>query len=366
MIAGGLGLRDSDTPYFSDVNSSQECFGAVGALYEVRLATGANGTTFLPDEPISRRRAVLWIMECLGYKVAQETASAVPFRLSYFESADGWLGGFRDRPLLGADCARAVANASRLGIVDATSDGWFYPLLPLSWGDAALLVDRAFVRPITVRSAYPKVLEARSSYAQQKVNSKGPLVWYLETRLTALKYCPGPIDGLYDYRTRDAVMAFQKVERLKRIGTVGDATWQRLASAKTPTPKNSDVGTRIEVDLSRQVLFMITDNEVWKIVHVSTGRTGTRTGHYAIKEKYKGMVSCVTVEGVMYYPSYIVSRTAIHGYRSVPSYPASHGCVRVPMWMAEGTLVRHAHGHDHRHLLQQRMTSKRVRGRGRP
>jgi lipoprotein-anchoring transpeptidase ErfK/SrfK len=26
---------------------------------------------------------------------------------------------------------------------------------------------------------------------------------------------------------------------------------------------------------------------------------------------------------------------AIHGYPSVPVYPASHGCVRVPMWLAD-------------------------------
>jgi lipoprotein-anchoring transpeptidase ErfK/SrfK len=25
---------------------------------------------------------------------------------------------------------------------------------------------------------------------------------------------------------------------------------------------------------------------------------------------------------------------AIHGYPSVPAFPASHGCVRVPMWIA--------------------------------
>jgi lipoprotein-anchoring transpeptidase ErfK/SrfK len=46
-------------------------------------------------------------------------------------------------------------------------------------------------------------------------------------------------------------------------------------------------------------------------------------------------VQCVTVNGVMYYPSYVVSKTAIHGYKSVPTYPASHGCIRVPMWMAK-------------------------------
>jgi lipoprotein-anchoring transpeptidase ErfK/SrfK len=97
------------------------------------------------------------------------------------------------------------------------------------------------------------------------------------------------------------------------------------------------VGTRVEIDLTRQVLFMITDNKVWKIIHCSTGITSrrTKTGHFQIEEKYTGWVLCVTVNGMMYYPSYVVSKTAIHGYRSVPPYPASHGCIRVPVWMAE-------------------------------
>ena len=78
------------------------------------------------------------------------------------------------------------------------------------------------MQPIVVRAAYPKILaRLKGSYAQQKLKSKGPLVWYLEYRLTELKYFPGPIDGVYDNRTRDAVMAFQKVERLKRTGADG-------------------------------------------------------------------------------------------------------------------------------------------------
>ncbi len=335
MLARALGLADSAAGHFTDVTSRDRCFGAVNALQEAGLVTGVTATTFASDELISRQRAVSWVMAALGHKVAREGSSLVPFRLTYFDRADAWLAGFSDRPLVRAEFARSVANAYRLKIIDAFADGWFYPTLPLSWGDAVIMVDRALRRAPMMRATYPKAVAARWSYPQQRVNSKGPLVWYLEYRLTSLKYSPGTVDGVYDYHTRDAVMAFQKVERLKRTGTAGDVTWQRLPGAQTPAPKLADVGTRIEVDLTRQVLFMITDNQVWKIVHVSTGRQGTRTGHFQIKEKYKGRVSCVTVDGVMYYPSYVVSKTAIHGYPSVPSYPASHGCVRVPMWMAE-------------------------------
>jgi lipoprotein-anchoring transpeptidase ErfK/SrfK len=117
----------------------------------------------------------------------------------------------------------------------------------------------------------------------------------------------------------------------------GGDFWERIFVATTPTPRNNDVGTRLEIDLTRQVILMITDNQVWKIVHCSTGSSGrrTRTGHFQISTKQKGWVAAVTVRGMMYYPSYVVSLTAIHGYRSVPPYPASHGCIRVPVWMAE-------------------------------
>jgi peptidoglycan hydrolase-like protein with peptidoglycan-binding domain len=335
LLARALGLKDSTTPHYSDVTSGQGCFGAVGALYEVGLLSSEPATTFSPSGLVSRRRAALWIMDSLGHKVSEQTGRPVPFRLSYFESADAWLVGFRDRPLIGAEFSRAVANAYRLGIVDATSDGWFYPTLPVSWGDAVIMIDQAFTKLLVPRADHPATLPETWSYPSLKVKSTGPLVWFVEYRLTSLKYYPGTIDGVYDNQTRDAMYAFQKVERIDRTGSVGDAVWQRLPGAVTPTPKMSDVGTRVEVDITRQVLFMITDNKVWKIVHVSTGRNGTRTGHFHIKEKYKGNVQCVTVNGVMYYPSYVVSKTAIHGYKSVPTYPASHGCIRVPMWMAE-------------------------------
>ena len=37
----------------------------------------------------------------------------------------------------------------------------------------------------------------------------------------------------------------------------------------------------------------------------------------------------------LYYPSYYEGQRAIHGWPEVPTYPASHGCVRVPYWTAK-------------------------------
>jgi N-acetylmuramoyl-L-alanine amidase len=229
--------------------------------------------------------------------------------------------------------AWAVANAFRLGITSGGADGWFFPDFALSRAQAVLMLYRAFVVPVQAQDVVPEPVEAVSGYPRLSNGSKGPLVSYVESRLAALSYCPGPVDGVYDNRTRDAVMAFEKVERLNRDGVVGASVWERIFTAQAPVPHITADGYRIEVDLTRQVLMLIDNNKVWKIVHVSTGKKGTRTGHYAIGTKIPGTVKLATLEGYFYYPSYFVSKTAIHGYTSVPPWPASHGCVRVPMWM---------------------------------
>jgi lipoprotein-anchoring transpeptidase ErfK/SrfK len=68
------------------------------------------------------------------------------------------------------------------------------------------------------------------------------------------------------------------------------------------------------------------------IVHVSTGKssTPTRDGLFRIRYKVPGYTS----KG-LYYASFFDGQRAIHGWPEVPSYPASHGCVRVPYWHAK-------------------------------
>jgi N-acetylmuramoyl-L-alanine amidase len=333
FLARALGLPESPGQPFFDVNQPDWFAGGVGALYQRRLIQGTSPIMFSPDRPLSRQQAATLVMRCLKFFLASHPESTVQYDLGREQAAD-WLVGLRDRPLIASAHAVSVANAYRLGVIESPFDGWFYPEFNLTRAQMAVMLYRAFLQPIATKNAYPVELPAVSTYPSQSIGSEGTLVSFLEARLTALRYPCGPVDGVYDRRTRDAVMAFQKVERLRRDGAVGEKVWERLFAAQTPTPRRSLAGTRTEVDLTRQVLFMITDNKVWKVVHVSTGKLGTRTGHHQVGAKYEGWVECVTLEGRMYYPSYIVSKTAIHGYESVPPYPASHGCVRVPVWTA--------------------------------
>jgi lipoprotein-anchoring transpeptidase ErfK/SrfK len=84
------------------------------------------------------------------------------------------------------------------------------------------------------------------------------------------------------------------------------------------------------VSKGRQVLFLVRDGKVALIVQVSTGATGnTPLGHWRVYSKVPGFNALA-----MYYSSFFVGAFAIHGYHSVPPYPASHGCVRIPLWVA--------------------------------
>jgi lipoprotein-anchoring transpeptidase ErfK/SrfK len=52
--------------------------------------------------------------------------------------------------------------------------------------------------------------------------------------------------------------------------------------------------------------------------------------------RYSSGWSCDPLYGwCIYKPWNFTSVYAIHGYNSVPAYPASHGCVRIPNWDAD-------------------------------
>ena len=94
-------------------------------------------------------------------------------------------------------------------------------------------------------------------------------------------------------------------------------------------PRARYPGNHIEVDKARQVLFVVRDGKVALVVAVSTGATGnTPLGLWHVYRKVTGF------DWVLYYPNYFLRGFAVHGYPDVPPYPASHGCVRIPMWVA--------------------------------
>jgi lipoprotein-anchoring transpeptidase ErfK/SrfK len=161
----------------------------------------------------------------------------------------------------------------------------------------------------------------------------------VQTRLSELKYYGGPIDGRAA-SLRSAVMAFQKVQGLRIDGAVGKGVLDALAAPKPAVLKGSAPANRVEVDLSKQVLYVVKGGAISRIMPVSSGngatylqKDGTKakaltpTGYYKIQRRIVGERKADL--GTLYDPQYFYKGWAIHGSNSVPAGPASHGCVRV-------------------------------------
>ena len=166
-----------------------------------------------------------------------------------------------------------------------------------------------------------------------------------QRRLAELGYWIQGTDGKWNVASRHGLIAFQKVEGRPRTGRLTVAELRALNAASRPSPREKGFA-HIEVDLKRQVLFMVDeDGTVSKILPVSTGNGKmfeiegetqpaiTPAGRFRIYRKLPGMRKSPL--GDLYYPNYFLGGIAIHGNGSVPATPASHGCVRIPMFAAQ-------------------------------
>ncbi|HEX2235840.1 MAG TPA: L,D-transpeptidase family protein [Actinomycetota bacterium] len=158
----------------------------------------------------------------------------------------------------------------------------------------------------------------------------GVMVGQLEKRLVRLGYLLFKVNRRFDGRTEDAVRAFHKVQGRSRSGIVREPTWRALAHPRKPRPRRRKPGFHIEIDQTKQVLYVVRRGRVKRILHTSTGANGvTRDGVWTVHRKLAGYSP-----NRLYYPSYFDGLRAIHGWPDVPVTPASHGCARVPMWAA--------------------------------
>lgn len=156
----------------------------------------------------------------------------------------------------------------------------------------------------------------------------GVAVRDLQERLVELGYWMPLLDGDYGPSTEQAVMAFQKVEGIEADGVAGPATLDALTGAARPAPAHPEV-PGIEIDLARQVMFVVHDGAVAVALNTSTGREGwrTRAGTFSIYRQINGWRHAPL--GTLYRPKYFNGGIAMHGSGSIPNYPASHGCARL-------------------------------------
>jgi hypothetical protein len=164
-----------------------------------------------------------------------------------------------------------------------------------------------------------------------------------EQMLSDLGYWTGAIDGALDTATQSALIAFQKWEGRPVSGKL---TIEELEAIRSGTaPKARDLGyAHVEVDVDRQVLIIVNDDNSVRVIPVSTGNDKgflsegqmsvayTPRGRFVVYDKTFGWENGDL--GSVYYANYISGGVAIHGYLSVPTAPASHGCIRIPMFAA--------------------------------
>jgi len=166
--------------------------------------------------------------------------------------------------------------------------------------------------------------------------SRSLLVPDLLARLRALGYETPSVTQEFDYDVLESVYAFEKVENLDRTGVVDATFWAHLDNPVIPQPRYQEPAAHIEVDKAKQVLYVVRDGKVVHISPVSTaGLPGrfTPVGQFSIFRKVPGYDPSPL--GILYKPMYFTGGYAIHGNPSVPPYPASHGCVRVPNFVIE-------------------------------
>jgi hypothetical protein len=181
----------------------------------------------------------------------------------------------------------------------------------------------ALVRPDLPRDAAGRAL------ATLRVGSRGEQVRALQCTLARLSYLPASgVDGVFGMQTWHAVVAFQGWSRVQRDGIVGSSTRSALIRARPPTPWSTAPG--LEIHIPQQVLLLVRAGRVQRSIHVSTGAGGaTPLGQFRIYRR--DPMSWSVPFGVwMPLAQYFYGGVAMHEFASVPAYPASHGCVRVP------------------------------------
>jgi peptidoglycan hydrolase-like protein with peptidoglycan-binding domain len=177
------------------------------------------------------------------------------------------------------------------------------------------------------------------------LGAKGQSVRLLQSELDVLHYAV-PLTGVLDEGTGQALIAYRKVTGLERVPYAGRRLFELLSrDAGSFHVRYRGDGRHVEANLTKQVLAEIEPGgRVYKIYTTSSGKPSTPTviGRFRVYEKTPGENSEGMVDS-----NYFIGGYAIHGYAEVPTYAASHGCLRVPIpdapaiyaWVREATPV---------------------------
>ena len=172
------------------------------------------------------------------------------------------------------------------------------------------------------------------------VGSQGRYVKILLTRLAALKFRVPSLSTTLSTAAGDSIVAFQKAYRLPRTYVFDGDDWRKLDGAKVVKVRHSLPATHIEIDKTRQILMVVKGGKPLGIIPISSGATGnTPSGTFHILWKAPSTTTWLG-SAILWRTMDFYRNFAMHGYPEVPPYPASHGCVREPIWVADWTYQR--------------------------
>jgi hypothetical protein len=202
------------------------------------------------------------------------------------------------------------------------------------------------VEPIRLPEREIRPINAMVPPLEPVGTSSGDATSRAQWRLLELGFWLQAPDGRFDNTTQQAVMAFQKYYGLETDGSLGPITAAKLSEIDELPMGSTTTGTLVEVDKSRQLVFLVNDGVTTWILNTSTGteipydtinkNTGereagdsvTRTGVFAVnRQREEGWWAGDL--GEIYRPKYFSGGIALHGSNYIPAYPASHGCVRL-------------------------------------
>ena len=185
-------------------------------------------------------------------------------------------------------------------------------------------------------AAQQRTLKLRSALTSTQVSEA-------ERRLSELGYWTGRIDGRFDVATRSALIAFQKWENRPQTGELTLEELEAIRNSTSPMARETGY-EHVEVDVDRQLLIIVNEQHVVRVLPVSTGSgkqfvdegqtsvAYTPRGRFIVYEKSRGWDYGPL--GALYFANYISGGVAIHGSRNVPTQPDTHGCIRVPVFAA--------------------------------
>jgi len=165
---------------------------------------------------------------------------------------------------------------------------------------------------------------------------RGPLVRWVQAQLHDLGYLDHRATGRWDLATGVAVLAYRSANG---IGGLDERTHTNLRvigalrdGRRGFRARYGGHGHHVEADLSKQIVVLLDGRRVDRILHMSSGKRSTPTilGSFRFYSKDPGFNS-----SGMYNANYFVGGYAVHGYKFVPEYPDSHGCLRIPMSEAD-------------------------------